>query len=89
LGLAAAAERDVRHPFARAIVRQAERTGVVIPKESGPETRVGLGVAVTVDGEKVLVGSRRFLESQGIDLRPAADDEAEAHALGGAVTLVA
>jgi P-type Cu2+ transporter len=89
LGLAAAAERDVRHPFARAIVRHAERTGIVIPKESGPETRVGLGVAVTVEGEKVLVGSQRFLESQGIDLRQAADDEAEAHARGGSVTLVA
>ena len=89
LGLAAAAERGVRHPFARAIVRQAERRGVVIPKESGPETRVGLGVAVTVGGDRVLVGNRRFLESQRIDLAPAVDDEAEAHARGGSVTLVA
>ena len=46
-------------------------------------------MAVTVDGEKILVGSRRFLESQGIDLRPAAADEAEAHARGGSVTFVA
>ncbi len=60
-----------------------------IPKESGPETRIGLGVAVTVDGDTVLVGNRRFLESQGIDLAPAAADEAEAHARGASVTFVA
>ncbi len=87
--LAAAAERGVRHPFARTIVRHAEQSGRAIPVCSGPETRIGLGVAVTVDGDKILVGNRRFLESQSIDLAPAASDEAEAHARGASVTFVA
>jgi heavy metal translocating P-type ATPase len=89
LGLAAAAERGVRHPFARTIVRRAEQSGRAIPECAGPETRIGLGVAVTVEGDKVLVGNRRFLESQGIRLAPAAADEAEAHARGASVTFVA
>jgi P-type E1-E2 ATPase len=89
LALAAAAERDVRHPFARTIVRRAEQSGRAIPECSGPETRIGLGVAVTVEGDTVLVGNRRFLESQGVKLAPAAADEAEAHARGASVTFVA
>jgi Cu2+-exporting ATPase len=89
LVLAAAAERDVRHPFARTIVRRAEESGRPIPESSGPETRIGLGVTVTVDGDTVLVGNRRFLESQGVKLAAAASDEAEAHARGASVTFVA
>jgi Cu2+-exporting ATPase len=89
LALAAAAERGVRHPFARTIVRHAEGRGIPIPDCAGPETRIGLGVAVEVDGHSVLVGNRRFLESRGVGLAPAADDEAEAHARGASVTFVA
>lgn len=89
LVLAAAAERGVRHPFARAIVRHAEQSGRRIPACAGPQTRIGLGVAVSVDGDQVLVGNRRFLESQGIDLTRSATDEADAHARGASVTLVA
>jgi heavy metal translocating P-type ATPase len=88
LALAAAAERGVRHPFARAIVRHAEQGGRPIPACSGPQTRIGLGVAVAVNGDQILVGNRRFLESQGIDLARAASDEADAHARGASVTLV-
>jgi Cu2+-exporting ATPase len=89
LALAAAAERDVRHPFARTIVRHAEQRGVAIPECGGPETRVGLGVAVTVDGQGVLVGNRRFLESRGVALGTATGDETDAHARGASVTFVA
>ena len=89
LALAAAAERGVRHPFARTIVRHAEQSGRPIPECSGPETRIGLGVAVTVDGDQILVGNRRFLESQDVSLAPAAADEAEAHARGASVTFLA
>ena len=89
LGLAAAAERGVRHPFARTIVRHAEQRAQTIPECSGPETRIGLGVAVTVNGDSILVGNRRFLESQGVGLGPAAADEAQAHARGASVTFVA
>ena len=89
LGLAAAAERGVRHPFARTIVRHAEQGGLAIPECTGAQTRIGLGVAVTVNGDRIRVGNRRFVESQGVDLEPAASDEAEAHARGASVTFVA
>jgi Cu2+-exporting ATPase len=89
LVLAAAAESGVRHPLAAAIVRHAEQSGRAIPACSGPQTRIGLGVAVTVDGDRILVGNRRFLESQGVDLARAAPDEAEAHARGASVAFVA
>src|SRR4030095_8181000 len=59
------------------------------PRPPGPETRIGLGVAVNVDGDRILVGNRRFLESEEVDLTQAAADEGEAHARGAAGGVVA
>ena len=52
-------------------------------------TSVGLGMNVRVDDRHVLVGSRRFLESNGIDVDDAKNDEAAAHAVGASPTFVA
>jgi cation-transporting P-type ATPase C len=88
LGLAAAAERDVRHPVARSIVRHAARSGVLIPSGSKRESRVGLGTAIVVEGTEVLVGGRRFMESQGVPLKAVIPEEAAAHAAGASPTFV-
>jgi P-type E1-E2 ATPase len=87
--LAAAAERGFRHPVARAIVRAAEQREIIAPERTGSEFRVGLGVQVWVEGVPVLVGSRRFMESQGISLDRALADERLAHGTGGSPTFVA
>jgi manganese/zinc-transporting P-type ATPase C len=88
LGLAAAAEREVRHPVARAIVRHATRKGVPIPAGSARESRVGLGTVITIEGIQVLVGGRRFMESQSVPLQAGAAEEAAAHAAGASPTFV-
>jgi P-type E1-E2 ATPase len=51
--------------------------------------RVGLGLEVRVEGVPVLIGSRRLMESHGIDLRAATEDERTAHAVGASPLFVA
>jgi Cu2+-exporting ATPase len=46
-------------------------------------------VDVDVEGRRVLVGSRRFMEAESIRLDEAEDDEAAAHAVGASPTFVA
>jgi Cu2+-exporting ATPase len=89
LRLAAAAERGFRHPVARAIAAAAAARRL----EPLPVTRtvasLGFGIDVEVDGQRVLVGSRRFMDAEGVALGDAADDEAGAHALGASPIFVA
>ena len=87
--LSAAAELGFRHPVARAVAQLAKERGVVVPQRDPAATVVGLGVEARVEGARVLLGSRRFLESRGIDLAAMIGDEAASHALGGAPAFLA
>jgi P-type Cu+ transporter len=64
LRLAASAERGSEHPLGEAIVRAAEAEGLVLSEPQGFEAVSGQGIAATVDGQQILVGSRRFLETR-------------------------
>jgi P-type Cu2+ transporter len=87
--LAAAAEYGFRHPVARAIERLALERRLEPERPTVTSVSVGLGVDVRVAGSRVLVGSRRFLESKGVDLAAAVSAEAAAHAVGASPTFVA
>jgi Cu+-exporting ATPase len=63
----ASAERPSEHPIAHAIVQAANDSGVVIAPAQGFQAFNGLGVEASVDGRRVLVGSRSFLQQRGID----------------------
>jgi len=68
LRIAASAEKGSEHPLGQAIVRAAVAGGVVLSEPQEFEAIAGQGVAATVDGQRVLVGSRRLLESQDVVL---------------------
>ncbi|NER28111.1 MAG: cadmium-translocating P-type ATPase [Symploca sp. SIO1C4] len=68
LALAAAAEQRLTHPVATAVVNYARQQGVPELVRRQWDYKVGLGVAANIDGERVLVGSARFLSRQGISL---------------------
>ena len=101
LRFAAAAERRFHHPIALALLQKAEEEGLDLPPSDTTQYKVGYGISVGVDGRLIRVGSRRFLEMEGVALTPeveAALDEAhrEGHtmvmvavddALGGALEL--
>jgi cation-transporting P-type ATPase C len=89
LRLAAAAEHGFRHPVARAIGAAATARRLELPPVTGTHVSSGFGVDVEVDGRRVLVGSRRFMEGERIGLADAEDDERAAHAVGAAPTFVA
>ncbi|MEZ4768282.1 MAG: heavy metal translocating P-type ATPase [Caldilineales bacterium] len=66
MALAAAAESFLTHPVAEAVVKAASERGLAIPQRSDFEYQIGQGVIAAIDDRQVLVGSRRFLEAQGV-----------------------
>lgn len=65
LGLAACLEEHFPHPVSRAVVRAAEEQGAShYTEEHDAEVKyvVAHGICSTVDGEKVIIGSRHFVE---------------------------
>jgi Cu2+-exporting ATPase len=68
LSIAAAAERRLTHPAARAIVRAAEALGLPIPDRGESEYVIGEGVRAELNGDDVLVGSRAFLRRRRVHL---------------------
>lgn len=73
LRLAASAERGSEHPLGRAVVEQAEALGIPLDGPTHFVARRGRGVVATVDGKRVVVGSARLMEEEGVDLTPMAE----------------
>ena len=68
LELVAAVERESEHPLAQAIVTEAERRGVAAPRAHDFDSVPGHGAVATVGGHRVVVGNRRLMAREGIDL---------------------
>ncbi len=66
LRLAAALEASSEHPLGRAIVEAAEKAGGARPAVEDFRARPGYGVEGRVEGRRVWVGARRFLEREGV-----------------------
>jgi P-type Cu2+ transporter len=72
LARAAAVERDLTHPLARAVVAAARARRVPVPDATAVRVVPGRGVSGVVDGEPVVAGSARFAaEALGRDPVPA------------------
>ena len=63
---AAAAEYRSTHPIAKAILKEAEDRNLLLPEIEESSYEIGYGVSVTVEGRSVRLGSRRFMEMNGI-----------------------
>lgn len=64
----AAVEAKSEHPFACAIVAAATAEGVAAREVAGFEAVTGLGVRALVEGERVEIGSDRYMAKLGIDI---------------------
>jgi P-type Cu+ transporter len=89
LGLAAALEKGSAHPLGEAIVAAAEEKGIRLPEVEAFESRTGLGVAGRIAGRRVLVGSARLLEAEGIGASEVSDEIARFALEGKTPLLVA
>lgn len=67
LAMAAGAERGSEHPLAQAVVREARRRSLDVSQADGFVAAAGRGVTAQVGGHEVLVGSRRFMEENGVE----------------------
>jgi heavy metal translocating P-type ATPase len=90
LRLAAAAEHRFHHPVALAILQKAAEQGLQLPLTDTTQYKVGYGITVGIDGHRVRVGSRRFMELEGVPLtREVEDALAEVHREGHTMVMVA
>lgn len=68
LALVAAVERESEHPLARAVVTSADDAGVPALKVSGFRNVAGHGATATVQDRRVVVGNRRLMAQEGVEL---------------------
>lgn len=89
LRLAAAAESSSEHPLARAIVAAADALDLQIPRATEFRSVSGKGVAATVDGQRVAIGSPRFVEREASRLGPAREQVERLQEAGSTVVVLA
>ncbi|BDG17733.1 copper-translocating P-type ATPase [Thermus brockianus] len=68
LALAASADQPSQHPLAEAIVRAAKERGLDVQPPAAFDSVPGHGVVAQVKGRRVLIGNRRFMEREGIEV---------------------
>ncbi|SFC99318.1 heavy metal translocating P-type ATPase [Tropicimonas isoalkanivorans] len=81
LRLVAAVEGNSEHPVAKAIVEAAGKSRA-LPAVTDFTAIPGFGVRATVEGHAVLVGARRLMEREGIELGPLAEIGSDLAAAG-------
>ncbi len=90
LRFAAAAEQQFHHPIALAILHEAADRGIDLPAVGASEMKVGFGITVTIDGRVIRVGSRRFIDMEGIETPADVVAALEtSHTFGNTMVLVA
>ena len=90
LRFAAAAERRFHHPIALAILQKAQELGLRLPSTDTTQYKVGYGIAVGIDGRRVRVGSRRFMEMEGVPLTREVEAVLDdAHREGHSIVMIA
>jgi heavy metal translocating P-type ATPase len=70
LQFAAAAERKFHHPIALAILHKAQELDIELPPTDDTQYKVGYGITVVVEGHTVRVGSKRFMDLEGVEITP-------------------
>lgn len=68
LGLVAVAEKTSEHPLAQAIVASAQAKELPIGSSSDFEAIPGHGIRAQIEGRQVLVGNRKLMRENGIEL---------------------
>jgi P-type Cu+ transporter len=89
LKLAASVENGSEHPLGQAVVRKARAEGVAVEAAKDFRALEGMGVEGLVGGKRVLVGSRRLLEAEGIDASAMTADAGRLAGEGKTVAFVA
>ncbi|NPV27663.1 MAG: copper-translocating P-type ATPase [Firmicutes bacterium] len=73
LKLAGITEKNSEHPLAEAIVRKAKELGEEIPDPQDFQAIPGRGVRTSVDGHAVLIGTRKLMLENGVEIQSVVD----------------
>ncbi len=87
LSLAAAVQQGSEHPLARAVLTAAQ--GLPLPPAQGVQAVPGRGVQAQVLGRQLLLGSLPWLQAQGLDVAPWAQDIARFQQAGASLSALA
>jgi len=87
--LAASVERASEHPLAAAIVAAAATRNIAPAQVTGFEAPSGKGVFGTVDGQRVTIGTAKFLAEHGIDIASLQSEAERLRADGATVVFAA
>ncbi len=68
LRLVAAAERGSEHALGEAVVRESQSRGLDLPDVEDFEAVPGRGLGASVEGRRLLIGTKRFMDESGVDL---------------------
>jgi heavy metal translocating P-type ATPase len=90
LRLAAATEQRQTHPIALAILAAAAERGLAVPTLEDAHYELGFGLKAQIQGQRISVGSERFLALQNYAIPPSLREAQDvAHAQGHALVFVA
>ena len=89
LALAASVENGSEHPLGQAVVRKARAEGVPIGSARDFRALEGMGVEGVVAGRRVLAGSLRLIEAEGVDASTIAAESGRLAGEGKTVAFVA
>ncbi len=89
LALAASVESRSEHPIGEAIVRKAKNENVQTRKIESFQNQVGAGIFAIIDGNAVLVGNRKLMNSYSIKIDDAEESIKRFSSQGKSIVLVA
>lgn len=89
LRIVASIENASEHPMAKAIVDSARAKKIKLSKPEEFKALPGMGVIARLDGEKIVIGSARFMSAQGLTLSVRLKKQAEAWKEAGQVVVYA
>jgi Cu+-exporting ATPase len=89
LRICASVERGSEHPLGRAIVREAEKRGIVLVEPDGFKAFGGHGVRARIEGQEVMVGRPVWIHEMGIDIGNAREGILSLQNEGRTVILIA
>lgn len=70
LRIIASVEKSSEHPLGQAIVKRAEEDKLDFYKPEGFSAIAGMGIRAIVEGDTILVGNRRLMNENKIDVKP-------------------
>jgi len=90
LTYAAAAERKLTHPIAKAILQKAKASKLNLPDIDDSQYHIGYGITVMIEEKIIQVGSVRFMAKEGIAIPKKIEEAmASSHTEGHSLVMVA